>query len=104
MTKDRKSLPLRKAVALKYQAGTDRAPSVAAKGAGKTADKIIEKAMQHGIAVEQDASLVEVLSRLELNQEIPPELYRVIAEILSFVYQSDRRAKEMQGRDADERE
>jgi flagellar biosynthesis protein len=82
------------AVALRYDADHDEAPVVVAKGKGLVARKIIEEAQRHDIPVQEDASLVEVLSKLELNQQIPPELYQLVAEVLSFVYRSDQKAKE----------
>lgn len=88
-------IPPRKAVALKYEPGERGAPVVVAKGQGHLADRILEKAKDGGVPVQEDASLVEVLSKLDVDQEIPPELYALVAEILSFVYRSDRRAKEL---------
>ena len=76
----------KKAVALKYRVGEDNAPRVAAKGEGWIAEKIIEMARKHGIPVKDDPDLVEVLSKLDLSEEIPAELYIVIAELLAFVY------------------
>ncbi|WP_219836645.1 EscU/YscU/HrcU family type III secretion system export apparatus switch protein [Paenibacillus sp. R14(2021)] len=84
--------PSKKAVALKYEPGVGSAPIVVAKGKGKLADAILEKAAENGVPIQQDSSLVEVLSKLDLDQEIPPELYTLVAEILSFVYRSDQRA------------
>ena len=85
---------MKKAVALKYTPGKTEAPVVVAKGQGAVADLILQKAKENGVAVQEDAALVEVLSQLDLNQQIPPELYNLVAEILSFVYQSDRSAGE----------
>lgn len=76
----------RKAAALKYDAEKDSAPKVIAKGYGSIAERIIEIARQHAIPIKDDPELVEVLSSLDLYQEIPPELYRAVAEILAFVY------------------
>ncbi len=59
------------------------------------ADLILERAKENGIPVQEDSSLVEVLSKLDIDQEIPPELYTLVAEILSFVYRSDRKARDM---------
>lgn len=87
------NLPLKKAVALKYVPG-EQAPILTAKGKGKMAEAILEKAKEYGVPIQEDSSLVEVLSQLELDQEIPPELYQLVAEILSFVYRTDRRARE----------
>lgn len=85
--------PIPKAVALKYSPGKQQAPRVIGKGSGRVAEAILEKAKEHGIPVQEDASLVEVLSKIDLDQEIPPELYQLVAEILSFVYQTDQKAK-----------
>jgi flagellar biosynthesis protein len=76
----------KKAVALKYKPGDDHAPRVTAKGTGRLAERIIEMARKHGIPVKDDPDLVEVLSRLDLDDQIPPELYVVVAELLAFVY------------------
>ncbi len=81
-----KSRQKRAAVGLKYQPKLDNAPRVIAKGKGKVAEKIIEIAREHNIYIHNDPDLIEVLSQLDLNEEIPPELYVVVAELLSFVY------------------
>jgi flagellar biosynthesis protein len=86
---------IKKAVALRYSSDKQQAPMVVAKGKGQVAENIMKKAKEHGIPLQEDASLVEVLSKLELNQEIPAELYQLVAEILSFIYRSDQRAKGM---------
>ncbi len=86
-----RSVP-KKAVALKYEPERSAAPVVTAKGQGLLAEEILRRAAENGVPVQEDASLVEVLSKLDLEQEIPPELYKIVAEILSFVYRSDRRA------------
>lgn len=81
----------RQAVALRYQPKTDRAPKLVASGRGYVADKILEIAQRHGIPVRHDRNLLQVLSRLDLNQEIPPEVYKAVAEILAFVYRLSSR-------------
>jgi len=86
-----------KAVALKYNKGIDKAPRVTAKGKGYIAQKIIALAKEHDIPIKEDPDLVHVLSELDLHQEIPPELYMVVAELLAFVY---RMNKENGNRDA----
>jgi flagellar biosynthesis protein len=86
---------IKKAVALRYSSDQQQAPMVIAKGKGQVAENIMKKAKEFGIPLQEDASLVEVLSKLELNQEIPAELYQLVAEILSFIYRSDQRAKGM---------
>lgn len=77
---------MQKAVALRYDAAKREAPEVVASGRGRIAEKIIEFAEAHGIYIKQDPDLVEVLSRLDIGETIPPELYVVVAEILAFVY------------------
>ena len=81
-----------KAAALKYRRGKDSSPSLVAKGRGKVAEKIIEIAKAHGIPVKEDRDLVELLSVLDLYREIPPDLYKAVAEILAFVYSLNRKA------------
>jgi flagellar biosynthesis protein len=76
----------KKAAALRYKPGEDTAPKVVAKGSGSIADKILEVAREHKIPLREDPQLVEVLSTIDLNREIPPELYKAVAEILVFVY------------------
>jgi len=75
-----------KAAALKYSQGKESAPKLTAKGRGEVAKKIIEIAKTHNIPIHEDKELVEFLSMLDLYQEIPPELYRAVAEILAFIY------------------
>ena len=83
----------KRAVALKYTPGEAEAPVVVAKGSGTLADSILEKAREHGVPIQEDAALVEVLSKLDLDTQIPPELYQLVAEVLTFVYQAEQKAK-----------
>ena len=76
----------KKAIALKYQPKSDNAPKVTAKGKGKVAEKIIEIAREHNIYIHNDSNLVETLSHLDLNEEIPSDVYIIVAELLAFVY------------------
>jgi flagellar biosynthesis protein len=80
----------KKAVAVKYQPKIDNAPKIVAKGQGKVAEKIIEIAKEHQLHIHNDPDLIEVLSQLDINEEIPPDLYIVIAELLAFVYSLNR--------------
>ncbi|XJZ28482.1 EscU/YscU/HrcU family type III secretion system export apparatus switch protein [Bacillota bacterium Lsc_1132] len=80
------------AVALTYQQHLHDAPKVVAKGKGKTAEAIIEKAKQNQVPIQEDPSLVQLLSELDLNQSIPEELYQAVAEVFAFIYQTDRKA------------
>jgi flagellar biosynthesis protein len=75
---------VKKAVALEY--GANAAPVLVARGEGELAREILRRAQEQGIWVAQDAQLVALLSRVELEQEIPPELYTAVAVILSWVY------------------
>jgi flagellar biosynthesis protein len=75
-----------KALALRYKRGVDSAPKVTAKGRGAVADKILAVARENNIPIKQDKALLDALYRLEINEEIPEELYRVIAEVLAFIY------------------
>ena len=82
-----------KAVALKYIPKSDNAPTVVAKGTGNVAEKILAIAKENNIYIQKDPDLLEILSRLDLHEEIPPELYVVVAELLSFVYALNRGEK-----------
>ncbi|ADU96475.1 EscU/YscU/HrcU family type III secretion system export apparatus switch protein [Thermovibrio ammonificans] len=76
----------KKAAALKYERGKMRAPRVVAKGEGVVAEKIVEIARRSGVPVLQNRGLVEFLLQVDLGAEIPPELYRAVAELLAYVY------------------
>ena len=67
------------AAALKYESAKDNAPRVTAKGRGYIADKIIAEARRHGIPIKEDPALVQILSRLDIDEHIPPELYKAVA-------------------------
>jgi flagellar biosynthesis protein len=88
--KPRKSL---KAVAIKYELKKDRAPKIVATGKGTVAEKIIQIADEHNIPFFEDQTLTDLLSKLELDSDIPGELYTLVAEVLAFVYQLDKLAK-----------
>jgi flagellar biosynthesis protein len=76
--------PLKQAIALEY--GQRKTPVVTAKGDDDLAQKIIDEAQRHGIYVAEDPQLLALLSRIDLDKEIPPELYTAVAVILSWVY------------------
>jgi flagellar biosynthesis protein len=78
--------PRRRATALRFDPAAGGAPRVVASGAGLIAERILELARQEGIPVREEPALVEALSRLELEQEIPPELYIAVAEVLVWAY------------------
>ena len=76
----------RSAVSLKYDSRVNKSPLVTAKGKGLIADKIIALAKKNNIPIKEDPDLVQLLSQVDLNREIPASLYQVVAELLSFVY------------------
>lgn len=79
----------RQAIALSYDPAED-APKVIASGRGHLAERIIEKAKESDVPVHRDDRLADTLSRLEIGDMIPPELYEVVAEILVFVDAMDK--------------
>lgn len=78
------------AVALGYDPNEDGAPVVIASGKGALAEKIIEQAQENKIPVHEDSKLADTLSKLEIGEMIPPELYEVVAEVLVFVDAMDK--------------
>ncbi|MBN2124027.1 MAG: EscU/YscU/HrcU family type III secretion system export apparatus switch protein [Deltaproteobacteria bacterium] len=85
---------IKRAVALKYDSARDSAPRITAKGSGVVAERIIELAQKTGIPLREDPDLVGALIQLDFYEEIPPELYKVVAEILAFSYRLNRRMME----------
>jgi flagellar biosynthesis protein len=81
------------AVALKYDKKTDQAPVIAAKGKGYIAQQIIELAREHNIEIREDADLVTLLAKLDIDMPIPLEAYAAVAEILSYVYKANDKLK-----------
>ncbi len=77
------------AVALNYDHRPGSAPRVVASGRGELAEKILLAARRAGVDIVEDADLLEVLGKVPVGQEIPPQLFQVVAEILSFVYQAN---------------
>lgn len=80
---------IKQAIALEYDLHED-APKVIASGRGAVAERIIEKAKEAAVPVHRDDKLADTLSRLEIGEMIPPELYEVVAEILVFVDAMDK--------------
>ena len=79
----------KQAIALEYNPSED-APKVIASGQGVLAERIIEKAKEANVPLHKDDKLADTLSRLEIGEMIPPELYEVVAEILIFVDSMDK--------------
>ncbi|MFB5660583.1 EscU/YscU/HrcU family type III secretion system export apparatus switch protein [Alteribacillus sp. HJP-4] len=80
----------RTAVALGYQPHEQEAPLLKAKGKGLIAEEIIAKAKKADIPIQEDPTLVELLSQLEINESVPAELYEVVAEVFAFLYRIDQ--------------
>lgn len=82
-----------RAIALRYNQATESSPRVVAKGQGHLAERILALARENNIPIRQDSDLVELLAQIELNQEIPPELYTAVAELLSWIYRANATLK-----------
>lgn len=85
MKRNPESSARQRAVALAYQQGS-AAPRVVAKGQGQIAEKIIERAKEAGVFVHESPELVSLLMQVDLDQHIPSQLYRAVAELLAFIY------------------
>jgi len=86
--------PARKtAVAIRYDIDKDKAPLIIASGRGPVADEILRIADENRIPMYEDPELAKLLAKLELDTEIPAELYTLVAEVLFFVYKLDRMAE-----------
>jgi flagellar biosynthesis protein len=81
------------AVAIRYDVDRDKAPLVIATGRGPVADEILRIAEDNKIPLYEDPELAKLLSKLEIDTEIPAELYTLVAEVLFFVYKLDRMAE-----------
>ncbi|HZG22888.1 MAG TPA: EscU/YscU/HrcU family type III secretion system export apparatus switch protein [Herbaspirillum sp.] len=82
---EKPNIPLQNAVALAYNA-SQAAPQVVAKGRGLVAEAIIARARESGVYVHESKELVSLLMQVELDQQIPPVLYRTVAELLAWLY------------------
>lgn len=80
---------LEKAVALRYDGKKESSPRVVAKGKGYVARKIKAIAKEHNIPIRHDDDLVELLAQIDIDREIPQELYAAVAEILSWIYRAN---------------
>ncbi|PIC71788.1 hypothetical protein CSV75_06445 [Sporosarcina sp. P18a] len=80
----------KEAIALSYDPEVSDAPKVIAKGKGKIAENILERAQEHAIPVQQDPSLLELLGQLNVNETIPEELYQAVSEVFAYIYRLDR--------------
>ena len=85
---------VQKAAALKYEQGIDQAPKVTAKGKGQTATNIIKLAKDNNIPIKKDEDLIELLSQIDIDKEIPGSMYKAVAEIFSFIYDLSNKNKQ----------
>jgi len=83
----------KKAVALKYQEDGKSAPKVVAKGKGAIADKIMEKAKEFDVPIFQNKALADSLLNLNLDEQIPPNLYKAVAEVFVWLMKSEKKAQ-----------
>jgi flagellar biosynthesis protein len=88
--KDRKNV---RAIALNYEFGKKKAPRIVATGRGKIAESILQLAEENQVPLYEDESLTELLSKLDLDTEIPPQLFALVAEVLAVVYQMNKLSK-----------
>lgn len=87
---DRENKNVKKAAALHYNHEESDAPKIIAIGSGEAAEKIIETAADNDVPVVKDTALAQVLTKLSIGDEIPSELYNVVAEIFIFIYSMDK--------------
>jgi flagellar biosynthesis protein len=80
----------KQAVAIKYDHNPRQAPMVVAKGQGIIADQILAAAKQHAVPVYQNKTLAGMLMAVQLDSQIPPELYQAVAEVLAYIYRLDQ--------------
>lgn len=81
---------IKKAAALKYDEAKDMAPRVVASGKGQIAEKIVALAKKNNIPLHEDQNLVQVLEALDIDTEIPSELYQAVAQVLVFIYRLNK--------------
>ncbi|MDD2829163.1 MAG: EscU/YscU/HrcU family type III secretion system export apparatus switch protein [Sulfuricurvum sp.] len=81
---------MKKAVALRYDTTKENAPKVVAKGKGESAESIIKIAELHNLPIQKNEDLVELLSKVEIDHEIPEKLYVAVAEVFKFLYNVTR--------------
>ncbi|MEN6565228.1 MAG: EscU/YscU/HrcU family type III secretion system export apparatus switch protein [Veillonellales bacterium] len=80
----------KRAIALRYKQAQDMAPKVVAKGSGFIAEQILNTAKKNGVPVYQNKTLTTLLMAVDLDREIPPELYQAVAEVLAYIYRIDQ--------------
>lgn len=81
------------AVALRYEQEKDSAPVVVAKGRGLLAERIVEIAQENDIVIDTSPELAQALSGVEVDQQIPVELYQAVAEVIGYVLRTQKKLK-----------
>ncbi len=82
----------RKAAALRYDTEKESAPKVVAKGEGEAAQNIIKIAQENNLPIKKDEDLMELLSKVEIDKEIPEAMYKAVAEVFSFIYRTTNKS------------
>ena len=82
---------MKKAAALRYDKEKENAPRVIAKGDGAAAENIIKIAQLHNLPIKKDEDLMELLSKVEIDKEVPEALYKAVAEVFSFIYKTTKK-------------
>jgi len=82
----------KKAAALRYNTEKENAPKVVAKGKGEVAQNIIKIAELNNLPIKKDEDLIELLSKVELDKEVPEALYQAVAEVFSFIYRTTNKS------------
>ncbi|NHM29778.1 EscU/YscU/HrcU family type III secretion system export apparatus switch protein [Neobacillus terrae] len=90
--KNKRETRRKEAVALGYNQNAEDAPGVLAKGKGIIAENIIDRARENQVPIQEDPSLIDLLSKLNINESIPEELYQAVAEVFAFIYKTDKEA------------
>jgi len=83
---------MKKAAALRYNTEKENAPKVVAKGKGEVAQNIIKIAELNNLPIKKDEDLIELLSKVELDKEVPEALYKAVAEVFSFIYRTTNKS------------
>ncbi len=84
---------MKKAAALRYDTSKESAPRLLAKGQGQSAENIIKIAQLHNLPIKKDEDLIELLSKVEIDKEVPEALYKAVAEVFSFIYKVTNKQK-----------
>ena len=82
---------MKKAAALRYDTNKENAPRVLVKGEGKIAKNIIKIAELNNLPIKKDEDLIELLSKVEIDKEVPEALYKAVAEVFSFIYNTTKK-------------